>query len=1583
MKTDEWRKVLGCWEQIVTIDPANVRARFGKLRYRYEVADSLTYFGQGASGHWKEVKSQAVELLDVVQKAGLLEDDVAKWQAYPSLEAGEPNPPTADRRMGPYLYLLRGRATSELVSMGVATEPDELLREATDDLDKAQKLEPNNVDAYKYLADVAVAKGELLASRGSREQRDVAAKQAREILEQAVKILPDSVAARVNLLSRKLALARRGEASLVLAQVSALEPEYDKLVKRFPSSPEAFSALAEFYTYCAIISGPKDAAKRLDESIAAAEKASELGKTTVPYALMAANLHYRKFSIYKHAPDMPMAVEIAENALKFPQAQETSGPNHFANLMNRFSLLCFLANCYVEQILESAETVEDSQKKMWLANAEQVVHEIEQIQGSGENPQVVKWQGMLELAKGNTTLAVQKLYAAYEQFKAAGTPGQSDAVVAYKLAKIFMESPEVGAVAEFLATAINSGIANVKPESYLEYGQVVLRFALADVALNAVTTFEERFGSNQQSKNLRVAALIAKGHITEAEEEMAKLDPDSLDTIKLKLALVQAKSMQLQDAIRRTRPDDDLSNVLKLAKPPEEGLKASESVAAMTSELSNNRRIESELVRKLLVKGPYAIEDSRIVVLCEGLIAAGQVNEARELVDSFLQHFPDNTVALFYKELLLEQKPDSVTQEKRQEIQKRAMGKVTDPAQRALGFGLYYRGSNQPEEAISEFKKVLEITASTQARQQPVYAYTAKASLERVAVEYLLDMAREAKNWGLAEEVVKIVQQRNLDDCQGEFFAARLALAKTDYKTALNRLDECLRQKPVFSQAYVLKGNVQMALGNEQSAISDIRKAVSLNPTDGVTAKALANALYVRNSRLGDSVSSEQKLETKNALERAIQLNLFDTALLAVYADYISSDEPLKTLALRQALQKGAPSLRNAVELGKLATRVALKETDKNRKETFFGVAQSAFEQARQIDPQDVMMLDGYAEYYRAVGQPDKAKQLLLESKDDRLLWRYYYRLGRIDEARRLLDRLYQQNNKDSDVLKGLILAAERYGDADGVQRYFEQLVSVEDNTENRVWQVRTLLDMGLVVEAQHRLQSLKEKYPNESAALLLEAWLAMRQGQLKKAMDLVNKNLETDQDDAYLWRLRGEICLLTASYDQAISDLKKSKSLSDMTPVRVSLAKAYLWAGRDDDAITELKSTLERTDAPEEARMLLEEIYLRTGRKAILKRFYDETLQRFPESARWYNRAAAFAMDCKEFNGAEQLYKQAYDLKRKQYTGQALNRTAIDLEYARALDGYLRSLVLSAGEPNSTGKDGWHPEKLDKVFEEGGRYIDSVYAPIVLYGMAEAKLRLGDRKAVVEYCHKAVDRAWENDIFTVEVLLRVFLLLGPDEVTRYCQERLKTDPDSLPANFAMFNLAKIKGEYDDAINYIDKCISLVDPNTPQGNDYMAKKAQILTVAYEKTSDNRYLEKAIRDYESLLDKMPNSTGVLNNLAYVLAQGNQKLPKALEYAKRALELKPNDGNFLDTYAFVLHKAGKNSEAAESLTAAIQQYALTGGPPAEVYEHLGMVKEALGDKSQAVAAYKRALEVGANSLSDIAKERIKSAIGRLMQ
>ena len=193
------------------------------------------------------------------------------------------------------------------------------------------------------------------------------------------------------------------------------------------------------------------------------------------------------------------------------------------------------------------------------------------------------------------------------------------------------------------------------------------------------------------------------------------------------------------------------------------------------------------------------------------------------------------------------------------------------------------------------------------------------------------------------------------------------------------------------------------------------------------------------------------------------------------------------------------------------------------------------------------------------------------------------------------------------DAVKGLLLVAEASADREAAKKYSEELLSLDGNIENRLFQIQVFLKLGLIKEAEYKLQSFKETFPDEPRALLLEAWLVMRRGQLKKALELANRSLESNQDNAVAWRLRGEMNLLMANYDQAIIDLKRSESLSDDPVTRLTLAKAYLRAGREEDAITELKNVIDNPQAPAEGRTLLEQIYWRLGREDALKSFYDE----------------------------------------------------------------------------------------------------------------------------------------------------------------------------------------------------------------------------------------------------------------------------------------------------------------------------------------------------------------------------------------
>jgi tetratricopeptide (TPR) repeat protein len=1522
IETNQWRNVLGCWGRIIRIDPENVKARFGRFEYVYIMVDS------GVDELWQEVETQASQFIEVAKNDDLLMEDIAKWQTSGLREQSTGR--NVKQCLGSYLYLRRGRANLELTRLGAVTEPDETLARVIDDLGKVQELEPNNVHSYWYLAQAVKTKGEILASRGSIEENEKAADQAREILKQAVKISPAEPIAHINLLREKF--AQSSSSAQPREQVQLLEDEYLSLVKQFPSDARAYLALSEFY---------RINIENLDKAIKAIQKAAELDDQNVEYALYLVNLLYSRFSIYAQTQDLHRAIEVARNALTLPDALEETGPRQGANLNNRASLYIFLAHCYIEQVIEPCEKRTEAQKQQWLTNAEQTVYEIEQLLGSGEDVRIVKWRGMLELAKGNQGDAVRKLYAAYEELKALRPPRPpwptdiQFAQLSYTLAKMFRSTSETGAVAEFLISALYSGITWVKPEARLDYVDVLLKLDYWTRAIDNLNIYDQYFKVNARSQTLRINALLGAGRFDEAEKELVRMAAtytDDPNTIKLDLALVQAKIRQVQRVIDRKKMEGISPVILQDPNTTEEETDSSKGTEQlMTDEL---KRYWGE---------------------CAGL------------VEKLLPTDPENTTLLVHKLMLSEPQPHRISQQRRKELEEQALSSTADPISRAVNLGIFYQRHNELDKAAVELKKAFssDVVRDKYRREKDTLGEIHTTQYEIVA-SYLFDIALKIEDWQLAEQIVETVQRENLDGCGGQFFSAHLAVAKEQYQDALTKLNECLKQKPVFSRALILRGTVNAALGYEHASIEDAQRAAYLNPLDPSTTKTLVSVLYQRDKKLGQNVSSEQMIETKTNLHRALKANPHDLGLLSFYAEYIRNDEPIRALAIRQYLQKVASSVQNAVLLARLAMNMALKEENADDKDALLVIADSAFEQAQAIAPENKTVTEAWAEYLRRTGRLKEAEQMV--ANDKKLLWRHYFRIGKLDEAGQLLEQLYKSRPKDIGVLKGLLLVSERQVDRKAVKRYSEEIILLEDSVENRLAQIQTFLNMGIIREAELKLQSFKEKYPQESQALLLEAWLVMRQGQLKKALKLTIQNLVSNQSNVKAWRLRGQINLLMADYGEAISNLKQSKALLDDPVTRVFLAKAYRNSGRYEDAITELKSTIDIPDAPVEGRLLLEQIYVQLDRKEELKQFYDDTLLKLPDSVLWYNRVGASALAEGRFDRAEELFAQAWQKSRNKGKGDTA-----------ALDGYLKALLLGAGTP---GTGTWVPEKLDKLFEEGRIYVDDNFAHIAYMRMAEAKMKIGDKVTAIKYCQNAVDKAGTSEFLVANTLQRMYKFLGARETLTYCKERLDANPDSLAANFSMFNLTKINGEYNKAVDYIDKCLLIIGPDSTNRVNYIMEKAEVLTLAYHKTSDNNYLKKAIAEYESLLVEMPNNTSVLNNLAYMLANIDDRLTEALQYAERSLQARPNNPDLLDTYAYVLHKNDRSLEAAESLQSALQQYESQQVPiPAEVYEHIGMVNEKLGEKDKALAAYNQALKIGADNLSKTTELRITSAIERL--
>ncbi|WP_394779391.1 tetratricopeptide repeat protein, partial [Undibacterium sp.] len=109
----------------------------------------------------------------------------------------------------------------------------------------------------------------------------------------------------------------------------------------------------------------------------------------------------------------------------------------------------------------------------------------------------------------------------------------------------------------------------------------------------------------------------------------------------------------------------------------------------------------------------------------------------------------------------------------------------------------------------------------------------------------------------------------------------------------------------------------------------------------------------------------------------------------------------------------------------------------------------------------------------------------------------------------------------------------------------------------------------------------------------------------------------------------------------------------------------------------------------------------------------------------------------------------------------------------------------------------------------------------------------------------------------------------------------------------------------------------------------------------------------------------------NNLAWIAADRKERLDDAERWGAKAVELAPNEPSLKDTYAWVKRARGDN-KAALSLLESITS---TGTPQAEFFYHLAVVREEMGQKPQALAAYKRALEINPRfAKADDAKQRM---------
>jgi tetratricopeptide (TPR) repeat protein len=131
-----------------------------------------------------------------------------------------------------------------------------------------------------------------------------------------------------------------------------------------------------------------------------------------------------------------------------------------------------------------------------------------------------------------------------------------------------------------------------------------------------------------------------------------------------------------------------------------------------------------------------------------------------------------------------------------------------------------------------------------------------------------------------------------------------------------------------------------------------------------------------------------------------------------------------------------------------------------------------------------------------------------------------------------------------------------------------------------------------------------------------------------------------------------------------------------------------------------------------------------------------------------------------------------------------------------------------------------------------------------------------------------------------------------------------------------------------------------------------------LAAAYERTGDYAQAEKY---FQTSLKLAPESPETLNYLGYMWAEHGTKLDQARDYIAKALKAEPKSAAYLDSMAWVLYQLHQPKPALDYALKALQY---SEEEDATLYDHLGDIYNALGQKDKAKQAWNKSLSLEAN-------------------
>jgi tetratricopeptide (TPR) repeat protein len=741
--------------------------------------------------------------------------------------------------------------------------------------------------------------------------------------------------------------------------------------------------------------------------------------------------------------------------------------------------------------------------------------------------------------------------------------------------------------------------------------------------------------------------------------------------------------------------------------------------------------------------------------------------------------------------------------------------------------GQEYVDSDQPEEAIIEFKNVLQIDPEN------------PEAHEALSIAYLVVKKPREAYWEMSETV-----RLDASNVDARLRYGTVAAAIGDYDLSLEQAEAVLALDPSNSAAFVMRGQAREAQEDYEGAEADYQAAIESDPT-GAAFRFLLAGFY---ERRGERDKSEQTLRELIEVEESFLA--VSTLTRIVSRDQARDAESARLLEKTIELAKNAPTERPA------------RGSEEGQAQTT-SLKPNVLREAAVKDAYKLL-----AAFHNERGRFDEAIAALeagvqeSESKVDLIyqMARLYRLEGNTEKEKALIERASQESpgNMEAQLILSAYLGQQ--GDLDGALKAALAAKAINPkNTAARLREAELRVDLGYqhgdaesIKTGREIVSSVLDEEPDSPEAFFVRAKIEIADGDLEAAKESLEAVLQSRPEWAQARFVLGSALAASRELSRARVELARAVEIDpQLSAARQLLAKVHARLGEHEFAIEQGRIYLEQNPDDSDVRIVVGQSLIRIGRP---QEAYDE-VSKIPEDQR--DAAAYFALG-------------RLDL--------AFGRTELGAERLRKAD------ELSPGNPQvlrSLLALDRASENLDASAKRIALALEANSEDTELAELdAEIKLLRGDPDGARASLERAVELDPRNSSAQLALADLEARAGNVDEMIAVMERAAAAVPESSDLQYRLAAFYEKVGRRSDAITTYEKAISL-------NNDLAAAKNNL---AYLLTETGGDLDRALELAQQAKQQLPHDGNAADTLGWVLLKRGVP-SAAIGYLKEATQRFP--------------------------------------------------------------------------------------------